>query len=165
MRTMVRAYIGLGSNLGDRQGHLDFALARLAELPVSRVAAHSPVYRSRPLDDMEQPDYFNAVAALDTTLPPLELLDALQAIERAAGRERTGHWAPRTLDLDLLLYGEAVIDHPRLTVPHPGIAARDFVLQPLHDLDPDLVIPAAGSLATLLEHCPQRGLTRVEAAP
>ena len=114
---------------------------------------------------MEQPDYFNAVAALDTTLPPLELLDALQAIERAAGRERTGHWAPRTLDLDLLLYGEAVIDHPRLTVPHPGIAARDFVLQPLHDLDPDLVIPAAGSLATLLEHCPQRGLTRVEAAP
>jgi len=165
MRGEVRAYIGLGSNLGDRQAHLDFALARLAELPASRMVAHSPTYRSRPLGGMDQPDYYNAVAALDTRLPPLTLLDALQAIEQAAGRKRDGHWAPRTLDLDLLLYGEAVIDHPRLTVPHPGIAARDFVLQPLHDLDPDLVVPAAGTLATLLERCPRRGLMRVEAEP
>ncbi len=161
MSGTVRAYIGLGGNLGDVQAHLDYAVARLAELPRSRLAARSAYYRSRPLDDLPQPPYLNAVVALDTALPPLTLLDALQAIEAARGRERGARWAPRTLDLDLLLYGEALIDHPRLTVPHPGIPARDFVLVPLQELDPDLLVPGQGTLAQLLSRCPQRGLERV----
>lgn len=154
-QTFVRAYIGLGSNLSDPEGQLQQAIEALRELPDSRLTAVSPFYRSQPMGPADQPDYVNAVAMLDTNLEPLVLLDALQAIEQRQGRVRSGErWGPRTLDLDLLLYGAQVIDHPRLTVPHPGIAVRIFVLRPLADLAPELVLPDGKALADLLAACP-----------
>ncbi len=160
-------YIGLGSNLGDPAAQLQRALEQLARLPGSRLQGRSRFYRSRPLQapgvPEDQPDYLNAVARVETDLSPLMLLDALQAIEAEQGRVRDGRrWAPRPLDLDLLLYGAEVIQHPRLTVPHPGIAQRDFVLHPLAELAPELEIPGLGPLEALLARCPVRGLQRVE---
>lgn len=150
-QTFVRAYIGLGSNLDDPVAQLRRAIAALRALPHSRLTAHSRFYRSSPMGPSEQPDYVNAVVMLDTTLEPLALLDALQAIEQRQGRVRHGErWGPRTLDLDLLLYGAEVIDHPRLTVPHPGIRQRNFVLLPLTDLAPELCFPDGGSLREAL---------------
>lgn len=158
----MRAWIGLGSNLDDPPAQLQRAVDALARTPGVRVVAVSPVYRNAALqlpDDTDiQPDYFNAVAALDTTLPPLALLDALQAIEQAQGRVRTRRWGARTLDLDLLLYGDTVLDEPRLTVPHPGLPARRFALLPLHDLAPDLVLPGGVPLREALAHCPPADL-------
>ncbi len=161
------AYIGLGGNLGDPAAHLQRALDQLARLPGSRLAACSSCYRSRPLQapgvPEDQPDYLNAVACLETELAPLTLLDALQTIEADHGRLRDGRrWAPRPLDLDLLLYADQRIHHPRLTVPHPGIAERDFVLHPLAELAPELEIPGLGPVQALLRRCPSRGLERVE---
>ncbi len=147
---MIRAYLGLGSNLGRPVEQLDRALAALRELPDSRLDAVSRYYRNPPMGPA-QPDYVNAVAALDTELEPLVLLDALQAIENAQGRTRELRWGPRTLDLDLLLYGDRRIDLPRLHVPHPGLAQRAFVLLPLAELAPGLSIPGLGSIARLLE--------------
>ena len=139
-----RAYVGLGANLGEDPGAtLTQAALRLAVLPGTQVAALSSVWRSAPVD-AEGPDFLNAVAALDTTLAPLELLDALQAIERAHGRERPYRNAPRTLDLDLLLHGDAVLTTPRLTLPHPRLGERAFVLRPLLEIAPDLIGLAAG---------------------
>ena len=139
-----RAYVGLGANLGEDPGAtLTQAALRLAALPGTQVAALSSVWRSAPVD-AEGPDFLNAVAALDTTLAPLELLDALQAIEQAHGRERPYRNAPRTLDLDLLLHGDAVLTTPRLTLPHPRLGERAFVLRPLLEIAPDLIGLAAG---------------------
>lgn len=113
----------------------------------------------------DQPDYINAVMAIETQLPPLELLDGLQAIEAAHGRVRQGErWGPRTLDLDLLVYGDREIQSERLTVPHPGISLRRFVLLPLHDIEPHLEIPGLGSLESLLAACPSDGLAVILAA-
>ena len=113
----------------------------------------------------EQPDYVNAVACLHTALDAHELLDALHAIERDHGRERSAlRWGPRTLDLDLLVYGRLVVDHPLLTVPHPGIAERPFVLLPLFEIAPDLMIPGHGSLRTLLPTCVTNTVHRIESA-
>ena len=109
----------------------------------------------------DQPDYVNAVVLLRTALAADELLDALQAIERQHARVRDRHWGPRTLDLDLLLYGQAGIDGARLTVPHPGIAERNFVLYPLAEVDPALVIPGRGTVEALLARCPDTGLTKL----
>ena len=133
-----RAYIGLGANLGaDLSAALTAAALSLAALPQTRVVALSSAWRSAPVD-AEGPDFLNAVAALDTGLAPLVLLDALQAIELAQGRERPYRNAPRTLDLDLLLYGDAALDTPRLTLPHPRLGERAFVLRPLLEIAPEL---------------------------
>lgn len=140
-----RAYIGLGANLGaDLQATLTLAAQALAALPASRLTALSSAWRSAPVD-AGGPDFLNAVAALDTTLAPLELLDVLQAIELAHGRERPYRNAPRTLDLDLLLYGDVTLDTPRLTLPHPRLSERAFVLQPLLEIAPELAHLAAGN--------------------
>ncbi|GAB4300328.1 MAG: 2-amino-4-hydroxy-6-hydroxymethyldihydropteridine diphosphokinase [Thiohalomonadaceae bacterium] len=154
----VRAYIGLGSNLEHPTEQLRRALDALAQLPQTRLAGCSRFYRSVPLGPQDQPDYVNAVAAIDTELAPEALLDALQAVETAQGRVRLRRWGPRTLDLDVLLYGNEVLATPRLTVPHPGLAERSFVLHPLAELAPGLVLPDGRSLAALLEQCDSTGL-------
>ena len=138
MREPVVAFVGLGANLGDAQRALQDALAALGRLPSTRLVRSSRVYRSAPVD-ATGPDYFNAVAQVETALEAPELLRLLQAIEAAAGRLRPYPGAPRTLDLDLLLYGSARIDSPRLTVPHPRLRQRAFVLLPLRELAPALV--------------------------
>ncbi|MDP1647385.1 MAG: 2-amino-4-hydroxy-6-hydroxymethyldihydropteridine diphosphokinase [Rubrivivax sp.] len=143
--TAERVFVGLGANLGDPRATLAQALQALAGLPRTRLVAASPLYRSGPID-AQGPDFINAVAELDTTLAPRELLQALQAIEQEHGRQRPHRNAPRTLDLDLLLYGQRLIDEPGLTVPHPRLHQRAFVLLPLADLAPDLVHPRLGRL-------------------
>ncbi|MFZ2859344.1 2-amino-4-hydroxy-6-hydroxymethyldihydropteridine diphosphokinase [Acidovorax sp.] len=134
----VSVWIGLGANLGDRQATLRTALTAVAGLPGTRVQRISSLYRSAPVD-AGGPDYLNAVVQVETTLAPHALLVQLQAIEQAAGRERPYRNAPRTLDLDILLYGDQVIDTPTLTVPHPRMPERAFVLRPLAELAPDRV--------------------------
>jgi 2-amino-4-hydroxy-6-hydroxymethyldihydropteridine diphosphokinase len=146
---MTRAFIGLGANLGDARAALQSALDALARLPGSALVASSPVYRSAPIDS-SGPDYLNAVALLDTTRDAPLLLAQLQDIERAHGRARPYRNAPRTLDLDLLLFGDAVIDTPALSVPHPRLHERAFVLRPLADLAPDLLVPGRGPVRALL---------------
>ena len=161
---MERVYIGLGSNLADPQRQLHGALQALAELPHSRLAAVSSLYASDPLGPADQPRYVNAVAALDTLLAPLQLLDALQHIELAQGRERKAErWGPRTLDLDILLFGDRLIDDPRLQVPHYHLQARAFVLYPLAEIAPAQLQLADGRrLTELLAACPFSGLERLE---
>lgn len=139
-REPVTAYVALGANLGDAEAALQQAIGALDALPGTRVTGHSGLYRSAPVD-ATGPDYINAVAALSTRLTAPDLLKALQALEQAAGRQRPYHHAPRTLDLDLLLYGDARIDSPRLTVPHPRMGQRAFVLVPLHEIAPARVGP------------------------
>lgn len=134
----VPVFIGLGANLGDRKAALRDALAALGQMPAITVVRVSPLYGSAPVD-AGGPDYLNAVAELATTLTPQALLQALQTIEQAAGRERPYRNAPRTLDLDILWFGDRVIDTPELTVPHPRMAERAFVLRPLADLVPERV--------------------------
>ena len=131
-------YVGLGANLGEREAALRKALATLGQYPGTRVLRVSPLYGSAPVD-AGGPDYLNAVAEVSTTLTPEALLQALQAIEQSAGRERPYRNAPRTLDLDILWFGDQVIDTPTLTVPHPRMAERAFVLRPLADLVPERV--------------------------
>ena len=143
--TAERVFVGLGANLGDPRATLARAVKEMAELPRTRLVAVSPWYRSAPMD-AQGPDFINAVVELRTALTPRELLLALQSIEQAHGRERPYHHAPRTLDLDLLLYGQRVIRDPDLVVPHPRLHERAFVLRPLADLVPDLVHPALGRL-------------------
>ena len=160
---MSIAYIGLGSNLADPKSQLRAALAELNELSQSRCLAHSFLYRSPAMNGADvpadQPDYLNAVAALDTELSPEELLAALQGLENRHQRQREERWGPRTLDLDLLLFGDEVINLPELTVPHPGLYERNFVLYPLAELlagqAADLQIPDKGSLTSLLAACPR----------
>jgi 2-amino-4-hydroxy-6-hydroxymethyldihydropteridine diphosphokinase len=145
------AYIGLGSNLDDPVAQLRRAFAGLAELPFSRLVARSRLYRNPPLGGLSQPDYVNGVAAILTRLEPRVLLDALHAIERAQGRDRTEskRWAARTLDLDLLVHGELKLKSAQLELPHPGIATRNFVLLPLLEVAPGLHIPGLGAVAKL----------------
>lgn len=142
--TSSRAYVGLGANLGaDLAATLAQAARSLAALPGTRLVALSSAWRSAPVD-AGGPDFLNAVAALDTSLQPIELLDALQTIEQAHGRERPYRHAPRTLDLDLLLYADLVLDTPRLTLPHPRLGERAFVMRPLLEIAPELARLAAG---------------------
>lgn len=157
-----RVYIGLGSNLSEPLRQLQSAIEAIREIPTTQVAAVSPFYISDPLGPADQPRYVNAVAALDTDLAPLALLDALQAIELEQGRVRKDErWGPRTLDLDILLFGERQLDEPRLTVPHYHMHARAFVLYPLADLAPQLRLPDGRSLSELLADCPFLGLERL----
>ncbi|MEG1042691.1 MAG: 2-amino-4-hydroxy-6-hydroxymethyldihydropteridine diphosphokinase [Pseudomonas sp.] len=158
---MERVYIGLGSNLDEPQEQLRSAINALRELPDTRVTGVSAFYSSESLSP-GQPRYTNAVAALDSALAPLDLLDQLQAIEAAQGRERKERWGPRTLDLDILLYGDHTIDIPRLKVPHYHMHARPFVLYPLAELVPqDFRLADQRSLAQLLADCPFVGLERL----
>ncbi len=156
---MVRAFIGLGSNLDEPRVQLQRALQALTELPRTKLATHSSLYRSAPLGGLDQPDYLNAVAALETHLSAPALLVELQAIETRQGRVRDAQrWQSRTLDLDLLLYGELQLHDEALTVPHPGMAQRAFVLYPLQEIAPDLVIPGLGALSALTAQCPRTDL-------
>ena len=141
-RDPVTAFIALGANLGDAQAAVRGALVALAGLPETRLSAQSRLYRTAP-HEAAGPDFINAVARLETCLSAPQLLDALQAIENEAGRQRPYAHAPRTLDLDILLYGDAHIDSPRLTVPHPRMQDRAFVLYPLADIAPQRVAAAA----------------------
>ncbi|WP_437881592.1 2-amino-4-hydroxy-6-hydroxymethyldihydropteridine diphosphokinase [Pseudomonas sp. LRF_L74] len=160
-----RVYIGLGSNLAQPLRQLRTALDSLAALPRSQLARVSSFYASDPLGPADQPRYVNAVAALDTGLSPLELLDALQAIELDQGRVRKDErWGPRTLDLDILLFGDRQLDEPRLVVPHYHMHARAFVLYPLAEIAPDLVLPDGRALTLLLQACPFSGLERLAQA-
>lgn len=159
---MERVYIGLGSNLAEPAEQLRQALVALEQLPDTRLAAVSSFYVSDSLLP-GQPRYTNAVAALDTGLEPLQLLDALQAIELDQGRERHERWGPRTLDLDILLFGQRLIDEPRLRVPHYHMHARAFVLYPLAEIaSEDLQLPDGRHLSELLAACPFEGLERLQ---
>jgi 2-amino-4-hydroxy-6-hydroxymethyldihydropteridine diphosphokinase len=164
---MERVYIGLGSNLATPLAQLRSALATLAALPHSNLIARSSFYASDPLGPADQPRYVNAVAALDTALSPLALLDRLQTIELEQGRTRKAErWGPRTLDLDILLFGNQKLDIARLTVPHYHMHARAFVLYPLAEIVPELHLPDGRTLSELLSACPFEGLQRLaEAAP
>lgn len=140
-------YIGLGSNLGNPEAQVVAAIKALALLPQSVLVAISSLYASAPIGPQDQPPFINAVALLHTSLSPLALLDALQALEQDAGRIRARHWGERTLDLDILLFGQQVIEHPRLKVPHPFMRERRFVLQPLLEISPNTHLPCGASLA------------------
>lgn len=161
---MQRVYVGLGSNLAEPKRQLEVALAALDALPGCRLHAVSSFYASDPLGPPDQPRYVNAVAALDCSLAPLALLDALQAIEQEQGRERKAErWGPRTLDLDILLFGDLQLDEERLQVPHYHMHARAFVLYPLAEIAPALHLPDGRSLDSLLQACPLAGLERLPA--
>lgn len=160
MTDAVPAWIGLGANLGDAQATLDSALAAIAALPDTVLEQVSSRYRSAPLQ-AEGPDFLNAVARVRTRLTPLAMLDALLALETAHGRERSHRNAPRTLDLDLLLHGDARIDSPRLTLPHPRLHERAFVLAPLAELDPRLIVPGVGTVDALLMACRDQACVRL----
>lgn len=156
--TPVISYIGLGANLGAPVASLVSALQALRALPQSRLLAYSPLYGSAPVGPAGQPDYVNAAAALQTTLPPHALLEQLQAIENTHGRVRAERWGPRTLDLDLLLYGRDEITTSSLIVPHPELKNRNFVVIPLLALDAGLQAPGLGRLTTLPAAHDQQGL-------
>ena len=147
----MRAYIGLGGNLGDRRSYLERALELLALDPDVRVAEVSSFRDTEPVGYLEQPRFLNGVAALDTELGPRELLERMLAVERALGRERVGpRYGPRTIDLDLLVYGNVEIEEPDLVVPHPRLAERSFVLEPLAEVAPDLVLPDGRRIVDLV---------------
>jgi 2-amino-4-hydroxy-6-hydroxymethyldihydropteridine diphosphokinase len=162
-RIRATAYLGLGSNLQQPVSQVADALDELARLPDSTLVARSSLYRTPPLGPPGQPDYINAVACLSTTLEPERLLDELQALEQLHGRVRRGErWGPRTLDLDLLLYGERTIDTKRLQVPHPHMTERAFVLYPMSEIAPaSLEIPGHGPLGALLESIGGEGIERI----
>jgi 2-amino-4-hydroxy-6-hydroxymethyldihydropteridine diphosphokinase len=142
---MTRAYVGVGANLGDREATIRAALEALPGL-----VGVSKLRETDPVGVVDQPPFLNAAAALETELTPRELLDTLLAVERELGRERRERWGPRTIDLDLLLYGDETIDEPGLTVPHPRLHERRFALEPLLDLDPELAIPGRGRVTDVL---------------
>jgi 2-amino-4-hydroxy-6-hydroxymethyldihydropteridine diphosphokinase len=161
-----RTFIGLGSNQADPVRQLQSACIAIGSLPESRMLARSPLYRSKPLGPADQPDYVNAVVALETHLAPLALLASLQAIELAQGRTRDGQrWGPRTLDLDILLYGDEQIDLPELQVPHYHMHARPFVLYPLADIAAGLTMPNGVALSEMLLDCPLEGIERMAPQP
>ena len=148
---MTLAAVGLGANLGDAAATLRDAIAELARLPGARLLRASRLYRTPAWGRTEQPDFINAVALLETELPARDLLDALLGIERMFGRVRLDgeRWGPRTLDLDLLLFGDAVVDEPGLRVPHPHLHERAFALLPLAEIAPQMMIPSIGTVAVI----------------
>lgn len=159
---IVTAFIGLGSNLDRPAEQLLRARQTLAALPNIKETGFSSLYRNPPMGPQDQPDYVNAVMAISTSVPAIDLLRQLQAVEQSQGRIRTGErWGARTLDLDLLLYGDQQIEVPDLTVPHIGIAERAFVLYPLYEIAPDLSIPGLGKLTDLIAKCPKNDLHRL----
>jgi len=156
------AFVGLGSNLADPVMQIEQARSAINALDKVEEVAFSSLYRSPPMGPSNQPDYTNAVIKVVTGLPALILLRALQKIENVQGRLRTGeHWGPRTLDLDLLLFGEQCIRVPDLVVPHPGLAERAFVIYPLVEIDDTAQVPGLGSIAQLALDCPLSGLVKM----
>ena len=156
------AYIALGSNLEDPERQVRTAFDALAGLPGTRLVLHSRLYASAPIGPVDQPDYVNAVAGLVTRQAAPELLESLQRIEAQQNRVRGPKWGPRTLDLDLLLFGREVSDDPALTLPHPGLHRRNFVLYPLADIAPTLVVPGHGRVSDMAEACGTDGLRLFE---
>ncbi len=157
---MITAYIAVGSNLADPVSQATLAIEALKKLPNSQFVCASSLYSSTPMGPQDQPDYINAVVEITTTLTPLALLDCTQAIEQEQGRVRKEErWGPRTLDLDILLYGDQVIDSERLTVPHYGMKQREFVLYPLAEIAPNLTFPDGTELPTLLNSVARNGLS------
>lgn len=146
----VRAYVGLGANLGDRERTIEHAVGLLHADPGLHVLSVSSLRETEPWGPVEQPRFLNGVAEIETSREPRALLDVLLDIERRLGRVRKERYGPRTIDLDLLLYGDAVVDEPGLVVPHPRLHERAFALEPLHELAPKLVVPGRGSVADLL---------------
>lgn len=158
---MSICYIALGSNLGDPFAQANQAIRALQQLPQSKVIDVSPFYRSKPLGPQDQNDYLNAVIKMHTTLSPIALLDQLQAIEQSQGRVRKeNRWGARTLDLDILLYDDLVIDSERLTIPHYHMKLREFVLYPLFDIEPQLILPDNEKLLDLVSKCAKNGLKK-----
>jgi 2-amino-4-hydroxy-6-hydroxymethyldihydropteridine diphosphokinase len=156
------AYIGLGSNLQKPAQQIEAALGLVSEIPETRLVSVSSLYRSAPFGGVEQPDFVNAVASLMTQLVPLELLARLQEVENRQGRERDEtRWGPRVLDLDLLVYSGQTIDEPDLSVPHPGIGERNFVLLPLGEIAPDLAIPGLGRVASIPVNMEEPSISRI----
>jgi 2-amino-4-hydroxy-6-hydroxymethyldihydropteridine diphosphokinase len=149
-RRSVRAYVGLGANLGDREGTIGRAVGLLDATAGIRVRRVSTLRETEPWGPIEQPPFLNGVAALETDLEPRELLDVLLDIEQRLGRVRGERYGPRTIDLDLLLYGEVVVDEPGLAVPHPRLHERRFALEPLAELAPDALVPGRGTASRLL---------------
>ncbi|MFT5260761.1 MAG: 2-amino-4-hydroxy-6-hydroxymethyldihydropteridine diphosphokinase [Gammaproteobacteria bacterium] len=147
---MALVYIGLGANLDQPQQQLEQALHELAQLPNTELIEHSSLYHSKPVGPQDQPDYINAVALLETQLEPLVLLDALQQLEQDHGRIRNRHWGERTLDLDIILIDNQVINNERLQVPHPHAQQRSFVLIPLSEINPALTFPDGTAVEQLL---------------
>jgi 2-amino-4-hydroxy-6-hydroxymethyldihydropteridine diphosphokinase len=158
----MQAFIGLGSNLAAPQQQVLLAQCDLSALPETAFIRHSSLYKSPPMGPQDQPDFINAVSAIDTTLSPDALLNHLQQIEHQHGRVKQRHWGERTLDLDILLYDDWQIEESHLHVPHKGIAERAFVLYPLAEIAPNLDIPGLGPIAELLASCPKSGLERLE---
>jgi 2-amino-4-hydroxy-6-hydroxymethyldihydropteridine diphosphokinase len=147
---MIRAYLGFGSNLGDRVGHLQAGASSLAGEEEVEVVAVSSVYRSEPVGGLEQPEYLNAVVAINTTLGPRELLALAQRIEGEQGRLRKERWGPRTLDVDILLYGDVTVDETGLEIPHPRLVERRFALEPLLEVEPGARLPDGTPLVDFL---------------
>lgn len=158
---MNRAYIALGANLGDPAATLRAAIDALGELPGVRLAGRSSLYRTAPVGLADQPDFINAVARIETSLPPRELLDALLGLEARFGRIRQARNGPRTLDLDLLLFEDIVLDTPALTLPHPRLHLRAFVLAPLAEVAPGLAIPGRGTVAAWLPAVASQAIERL----
>ena len=159
------AYIGVGSNLDDPRAQVLRAFEELAGLPKTRVVLTSPLYISQPFGPVEQPDFANAAAGLLTQLEPLVLLESLHKVEAALGRpepERRQRWGPRVIDLDVLVYGRERLNDPNLTIPHPGIVERNFVLYPLADIAPELEIPGLGRVTELKGRVTSAGLRRAD---
>ena len=162
---MAEVYIGLGSNLegdaGSPETQLDQAIDSISQPPGIHRTAVSSRYQTQAIGPGNQPDYINAVARLTTQLSPLDLLDCLQQIEQQQGRVRTIRWGARTLDLDILLYDQRVIDNERLTIPHPRMNERAFVLAPLRDLNPSLALPTGENVLDLLANCSDQGIVKL----
>lgn len=159
---LTPAYIALGANLKRPVDQVRAGIEELAMLPNTRLAGVSSLYRSAPVGYLDQPEFVNAVACIETALPPRALLDALLEIERRFGRVREFPNAPRTLDLDIALYGDAEVQEPGLTIPHPRLSERAFVLVPLAEIAPDAVIPGRGSVRDLLAGVDVASLARIE---
>ena len=156
---MPLAYIGLGSNLSDPQAQIAAALDKLKQLEACTVSLVSSLYFSRPMGPQDQPDYMNAVVAIETNLTAIELLEQLQGIEESAGRIRKDNrWGARVLDLDILLFGQQVINTARLTIPHYGLKLREFVLLPLAEIAPNLLLPDGDSIQGLANQIEKNGL-------
>lgn len=160
---LVTVYIGLGSNLADPAEQIKSARTAITQIAGVKELAFSGLYHSSPMGPQDQPDYVNAVMAVETGLPPMDLLRCLQHIENNHGRVRKAErWGARTLDLDMLIYDDQLIEVPDLIVPHPGLAERAFVLYPLFEIAPQLVVPGKGNIADLLALCPLDELKRLD---
>lgn len=159
---MVIAYIGLGSNLSGPIKQVQAAISEIEKIPQSQVSKVSSIYLSKPMGPQDQDDYINAVLALETSLSAIELLDALQAIENEAGRVRKeNRWGARILDLDIILFGNEIINNARLTIPHYGMTEREFVLLPLTEISPKLTLPSGESVKLLSQNIANNGITRL----